>query len=161
MAVYPWLIWVQSPGKRSHYGDYLQAGRPRSRSSSSGKVKNFLFSTSSRPALGFIQPPIQWVPGDLSPGEKRPEREADHSPPISAEVKKVDLYIHSFIRLHGIVLNWLSTGTALPFSSLQSEYKLDRNSSLLFYLLCLLFMSQILYPRFLYSTNCGHKTIKY
>jgi hypothetical protein len=32
--------------------------------------------------------PIQWIPGDLSPGLKRPGREADHSPPTSAEVKK-------------------------------------------------------------------------
>jgi hypothetical protein len=26
----------------------------------------------------------------------------------------VDLYIHSLIRLHGVVLNYLSTGTTLP-----------------------------------------------
>jgi hypothetical protein len=43
----------------------------------------FLFSISSRPALGFTQPPIQWVPGALSPGVKRPGREADHSPAAS------------------------------------------------------------------------------
>jgi hypothetical protein len=47
----------------------------------------FLFTTVSRPALGPTQPPIQWVPGALSLGVKRPEREADHSPPSSAEVK--------------------------------------------------------------------------
>jgi hypothetical protein len=35
-------------------------------------------STSSRPALGSTQPPIQWVPGALSPGIKRQGREADH-----------------------------------------------------------------------------------
>jgi hypothetical protein len=35
------------------------------------RVKNFLFSTLSRPALGLTQPPIQWVSGDLSPEEKR------------------------------------------------------------------------------------------
>jgi hypothetical protein len=29
------------------------------------------YSTSSRPVLGLIQPPIQWVPGALSPGLKR------------------------------------------------------------------------------------------
>jgi hypothetical protein len=38
-------------------------------------------------------------------GVKRQEREADHSSPTSVEVKKnVDLYIHSPIRLHGILL---------------------------------------------------------
>jgi hypothetical protein len=58
---------------------------------------------SSRPVLGSTQPPIQWVPGDLPPGTKRPGREADHLRQTSAEVKKnVDLYIHSPIRLHGI-----------------------------------------------------------
>jgi hypothetical protein len=31
---------------------------------------------------------IQWVPGALSLGVKRPGREADHSPPSSAEVKE-------------------------------------------------------------------------
>jgi hypothetical protein len=32
-------------------------------------------------------------------------READHSPPSSAEVKEwVELYLHSPIRLHGVVL---------------------------------------------------------
>jgi hypothetical protein len=28
----------------------------------------------------------------------------------------VDLYIHSLIHLHGVVLNFLSTGTTLPFT---------------------------------------------
>jgi hypothetical protein len=42
------------------------------------------------------QHPIQWVPGTLSLGVKRPGREADHSPPYSAEVKKcVERYFHS------------------------------------------------------------------
>jgi hypothetical protein len=62
------------------------------RSSSPGRVKNFLFSASSRPILGLTQPPIQWVPGALSPGVKRQEREADHSRPASAEVKKIWIY---------------------------------------------------------------------
>jgi hypothetical protein len=52
--------------------------------------------------------------GLFPPGVKWPGREANHSPPVSAEVKKVDLYIYSPIRLHGIVLNSLSTGTTLP-----------------------------------------------
>jgi hypothetical protein len=54
-----------------------------------------LFTTASRPALGPNQPPIQWVPGAFSPGVKRPGREADHSPPSTAEVKEcVELYLH-------------------------------------------------------------------
>jgi hypothetical protein len=44
--------------------------------------------------------------GGSFPGVKRPGREADHSPPTSAVGQEnVDLYIHSPIRLHGIVLN--------------------------------------------------------
>jgi len=38
--------------------------------------------------LGPTQPPIQWVPGALFLEVKRPGREADHSPPPSAEVKE-------------------------------------------------------------------------
>jgi hypothetical protein len=30
--------------------------------------------------LGPTQPPVQWVPGALSPGVKRPVRKTDHSP---------------------------------------------------------------------------------
>jgi hypothetical protein len=44
--------------------------------------------TVSRPDLGPIQPPIQWVQEALSLGIKGPWREADHSPPSSAEVKE-------------------------------------------------------------------------
>jgi hypothetical protein len=45
-----------------------------------------LYSTASGLALGPTQPPIQLVPGVLSPGVKRAGREADHSP-YSTEVK--------------------------------------------------------------------------
>jgi hypothetical protein len=48
----------------------------------------FHFTTASRTALGPTQPPVQWVPGALSLGVKQPGREADHSPPSSAEVKE-------------------------------------------------------------------------
>jgi hypothetical protein len=47
----------------------------------------FLF-TASRTALGPTQPPIQWGPGALSLGVKRPGREADHSTPSSTEIKE-------------------------------------------------------------------------
>jgi hypothetical protein len=36
----------------------------------------------------------------------------------------VDLYIHSPRRLHGVVLNWLSTGTTLPFLPLPQHKKI-------------------------------------
>jgi hypothetical protein len=49
----------------------------------------FLFTTASRTALGLTQPPIKWVPGSVSLGVKR---EADHSPPYSAEVKNAWSY---------------------------------------------------------------------
>jgi hypothetical protein len=47
----------------------------------------FLLSVTSIPALGLTQPPIHWLPEDVSPEVKRPEREADHSPPSIAAVK--------------------------------------------------------------------------
>jgi hypothetical protein len=51
-----------------------------------------LFNTTSRPALGPTQSPIQWVPGAVSVGVKRPGREADDSLPSSAEVKNAWSY---------------------------------------------------------------------
>jgi hypothetical protein len=64
------------------------------------------FTTTSRTNLGPTQPPIPWVPGALSLGVKRPGREADHSPPSSTEVKEcVELYLHSPVRLHGMVFS--------------------------------------------------------
>jgi hypothetical protein len=66
----------------------------------------FVFTTASRTVRRPTQPPIQWVPGALSLGVKRVGREADHSPPSSAEIKEfVELYFHSPIRLHGVVLS--------------------------------------------------------
>jgi hypothetical protein len=35
---------------------------------------------------------MQWLPGAVSPGVKWSEREADHSPPASAEVKKMWIF---------------------------------------------------------------------
>jgi hypothetical protein len=79
------LTWIRK--EFCWYSDWLQGRRPRGRSSSSGRVKNFLFSTSSRLALGSNQPPIQGVWGAIAPGVKLPGREDDYSPPASAEVK--------------------------------------------------------------------------
>jgi hypothetical protein len=77
---------------RRWHSDWLRAGRPGGRSSGPGRVKNFLLSTSSRPALVFTQPPIQWIPEALSSGVKRPGREAEVSPPASAKVKEIWIY---------------------------------------------------------------------
>jgi hypothetical protein len=76
----------------------------------------FLLTTTSRTALGPTQPPVQWVPGALSLGVKRPGRETDQSPPSSAEVKGcVELYFHSHNTpsWRGAQLK-TSTGTILP-----------------------------------------------
>jgi hypothetical protein len=78
--------------RQTRYSDWLRAGQPRGRSSSPCRVKNFLFSTSSRPALGSTQPHILWVQGALSPGVKLRGHEADNSPPASVEVKKMWIY---------------------------------------------------------------------
>jgi hypothetical protein len=69
-------------------------------------LRIFLFSTVSRTALGPTQPPIQWVPAALSLRVKLPRREADHSPPSSAEVKNAWSYTSTPpLRLHDVVLS--------------------------------------------------------
>jgi hypothetical protein len=66
----------------------------------------FLFTIAFRTALGPTKSPIQWVPGALSLGVKRPGCEADHSPPSSAEVKNAWSYTSTpTVRLHGVVLS--------------------------------------------------------
>jgi hypothetical protein len=51
------------------------------------------FAAAFMAVLGSTQPPIQWVPGVLSPGIKRPGHEADHPPP-TAEVKNAWSYTY-------------------------------------------------------------------
>jgi hypothetical protein len=53
---------------------------------------HLIFTTSSSPALGPTQPPMQWVSWALFPGVKRPGREADHSSPTNSVVKKLWIY---------------------------------------------------------------------
>jgi hypothetical protein len=62
------------------------------RISSLSRVKNFPFSMLSKSALGPTQPSIQLISGALAQGVKRPGRDADHSLPTSAEVKKTRVY---------------------------------------------------------------------
>jgi hypothetical protein len=56
-------------------------------------ARDFLYSTASRSVLG------------LSLVVKWPEHEADHAPPPSAEDKYGGTIPHSFMHLHGMVLN--------------------------------------------------------
>jgi hypothetical protein len=76
------LIW---------YSDWLLAGRLRGWSSSLGGVKNVHFPMSSRTALWPTQP-IQWVPGTLSSGVKRPGRQADHLQLVPRSRKRGSIY---------------------------------------------------------------------
>jgi len=72
----------------------------------SARLGIFLFTTAFRTSLGPTQFPIQWVQGVLSPRVKRPGREADHSPPSSAEVSNEWSYTSDpSIHLHGVVLS--------------------------------------------------------
>jgi hypothetical protein len=57
----------------------------RSRFDPRQELEIFPVVSVSRPALRPTQPPVLWDP---FPGDKaRPERDADHSPPSSAEVE--------------------------------------------------------------------------
>jgi hypothetical protein len=59
-----------------------------------GSKREFLlFAATSRPALGPTQPPIQWVPGALSLGKKRPGWEAGHSPPLVVSMLRMLIVI--------------------------------------------------------------------
>jgi hypothetical protein len=51
--------------------------------------RNLPFTTASRPVLGPTELPSLRVPRSLPPGVKRSEREADDTPPTSAEVTNV------------------------------------------------------------------------
>jgi hypothetical protein len=78
----------------------------------------FPFTTASRLTLGPTQPPIQWVPAALSMEVKRPQREANHPPPCSAEVNNAWSYTsapqYAFMVWRSVKK---STGTTLPFTS--------------------------------------------
>jgi hypothetical protein len=90
---------------RSRLTDYmelssrLRPGRPGLQSRQ--EQESFLFSIASRPAL---------VP----------------THPLMPRSRKMDLYLHSPIRLHGVTLTWLSIGTTLPFIPLSWIFSADQ-----------------------------------
>jgi hypothetical protein len=65
------------------------------RGSNHDRGKIFPFSPASRPVLGPNQPPIQRVPGAISPETKQPGCEADQSPCILPRSRMMELYDHS------------------------------------------------------------------
>jgi hypothetical protein len=112
------LVSPQEPGQLSGITQYY--GLDDQGFESQNGLRNFLFTTSSRPALGPTQPPIQWALGALSLGVKWLECEADHSPLSGAEVKNAWSYTSTPpIRLHGTgtlpyLIKWFSK-FHLPF----------------------------------------------
>jgi hypothetical protein len=77
--------YLDESGRLSRYGGGLRTRWPGRDSRQRQEI--FVYTKASRPGLGPIQTPIQWVPGALSSWVKRPGRETDHSPPSSAEVR--------------------------------------------------------------------------
>jgi hypothetical protein len=75
---------------RSRYSDWLRTGRPRGREFESRYGQEFF---PRRPNRLWGPPSLlsDGLRGALSPWVKRPEHEADHSPPASAEVKKTSI----------------------------------------------------------------------
>jgi hypothetical protein len=57
----------------------------------------FLLATSSRPALGPTQPPVQWVPEFFPRGVKRAGPEADLLAPSGVEVKNAWSFSSTFL----------------------------------------------------------------
>jgi hypothetical protein len=120
--------WLGGPRERDHWKDLgisrrialrwnlaLGYGLDDRGSILGGCWEFFSNITASRTALGPTQPPIQWVPGGLSLGVKRPGREADHSPPSTAEVKRMSGAIHPLPQY--AFMAWClvkSTGITLP-----------------------------------------------
>jgi len=69
--------------------------------------------------MGPTQPPIKCVPGALFLWLERPWREANHTPSSAAVKEYVELYLHSPIRLHGVVLGKEKGQDTFTLQSLQ------------------------------------------
>jgi hypothetical protein len=65
----------------------LRVERSRFNSFGGGGQEFYVFATAATPALGPTQPPFQWVLLAVAREVKRLGREADYSPPSSAELK--------------------------------------------------------------------------
>jgi hypothetical protein len=76
-------------GELSRYSDWLRAGQPGGGSLSPGRVKKFSLLHIVQTGSRFHPTSYKMDTGGSFPGVKRQGREVDHSPPTSAEVKKM------------------------------------------------------------------------
>jgi hypothetical protein len=109
LCVYLTVSYKLSKSRNSSVGivTELRAGRSGFKGSIPGRDWEFF---SSAPCLDLSEAHPASYPvgklGALSPGVERPGREADHSPPSSADVKNSwSCTSTPPIRLHGVVLN--------------------------------------------------------
>jgi hypothetical protein len=67
---------------------------------------DLLFCMIMKHSLLLYEMTLQWILEALTPGVKRSERKADHSPPSSAKVKNGWSCTYTLtIRIHGVVLS--------------------------------------------------------
>jgi hypothetical protein len=92
------ILWLyhhyEEPEWRSRYSDMATGWTTEGLEFESRWEQEYSLFRVVDTGSGVSQPPIQWAPGALYPGVKRQGREADHSPPATAEVKKI--LIHTF-----------------------------------------------------------------
>jgi hypothetical protein len=93
--MYVWIIQLES--RDSVVGIVTSYGTEDRGVGVQVPVVSRIFFSPHRPdrPWGSTQPPIQWVPGALSPGVKRPGREADQSLKARVEVKEMWIYASS------------------------------------------------------------------
>jgi hypothetical protein len=106
----PIYILTTQMGYFCRYSDGLRAGRTGNDSRQRQEICPF--SAAFIQALGPIQPRILWVSTALSPGLKRPGREADHSPPSSIEVKNDGAIPHfTYVCMEWCLINHRDSAT--------------------------------------------------
>jgi hypothetical protein len=96
------VLYYMLPRIFSQYSGWPRTGRPGFDPRQRQRI--FLLASASRPTLGPTQPPVQWVPGALSPGVKvRPRRDVDHPPHLAPRLRISRGYTSSLPkRLHGV-----------------------------------------------------------
>jgi hypothetical protein len=106
------------------YSVWLRAGRQGNRGSIPGKGERiFPLASVSIPAVGPTHPPIQCTGGPCHGAKARPGRDADHSPPSSAEVSQKSISVFCS-NIYLDILTWpfardFPTKCCMHFSSLQ------------------------------------------